>query len=948
MATRKTTLIINGAERSFLCDPEADSLAEALRRLGLTGTKIGCGKGQCGACSVILDGKVVRSCARKMKSVPDYASVTTIEGLGTADNLHPLQLAWMVYGGVQCGFCSPGFIVSAKGLLDENPNPTREDVRAWFQKHRNACRCTGYKPLVDAVMAAAKVLRGEMSKEDLAFKVPGSGTIYNSRYPRPAALAKVLGACDYGDDIAHKLDGAAHLAVVQAGVSHASIKSIDFSEAEAMPGVIKVITSKDVKGINRITLPIADPQAHPAAKGFERPILNDAKIFRYGDVVAVVAADTRERARAAAAKVKVEYEALPEYEALSAMADGAMEIHPGVPNILLSQPLFKGELADGVIEKSAHVAGGSFYSSSEPHLVIEPDTAQAYLDEDGVLVIQCKSLYLQVIIGTIAHGIGMPMNKIRVIENPTGASFGSTMSPSMGALVAVCTLALEGRPVTLTMSYEEHQHFSGKRLASYANARMACDKDGKLTALEFEMAFDKGGYTELAPVFAEKGLRFMGVPYAIPNITGLAHVVSSNRSFGTAYRGCGAPQTTTTSEQLMDMLAEKTGLDPFEIRYRNVYRPGDTSNTGNTFRVHPMQGLMDMMRPRYEKAVAEAKKASTPEKRRGVGIVCGHYNAAPQYADRAEVALELNPDGSVNHYNTWEDQGQGADIGTLVHTHEALRPLGLRPDQIHLRMNDTAYGVVTGPAAGSRSHYMAGNATLDAAKQLMDAMRKPDGTFRTHAEMVAEGIPTKYKGVHTTAGYTTKLDPNTFQGDPSGEYTYAVYLAEVEVEAATGKVKVLGMHCTADVGVVGNYLAVEGQAYGGMMHSLGFALTEDYSDYKKHSNLVPSGFTFIESMPDGDNFTVEFQETPRPTGPHGSSGAAELFQTSGHTAILNAIYNACGARIYTLPATPEKVKAAMDAKAKGQPLVNGPYYMGGDFHERIAYKLANPVAVEQK
>ncbi len=163
MASKKLILNINGADRMLICDPDVDSLADVLRRIGLTGTKIGCGAGQCGACSVILDGQVVRSCMKKMNAGPDGSKITTIEGIGTPADLHPLQQAWITYGGVQCGFCTPGFIVSAKALLDSNPSPTREEVRAWFQKHRNACRCTGYKPLVDAVMAAAKCLRGARS-----------------------------------------------------------------------------------------------------------------------------------------------------------------------------------------------------------------------------------------------------------------------------------------------------------------------------------------------------------------------------------------------------------------------------------------------------------------------------------------------------------------------------------------------------------------------------------------------------------------------------------------------------------------------------------------------------------------------------------------------------------------------------------------------------------------
>ena len=175
MKFRKMTLNINGADRSFICDPSTDTLATVIRRLGLTGTKIGCGTGVCGSCSVILDGKVIRSCTKKISTVEEYSKVLTIEGIGAPNYLHPLQVAWMNYGAVQCGFCSPGFIVSAYGLLQNNPNPTREEVRDWFQKHRNICRCTGYKQLVDAVMAAAKVMRGECSIEDIQVAVPKEG-----------------------------------------------------------------------------------------------------------------------------------------------------------------------------------------------------------------------------------------------------------------------------------------------------------------------------------------------------------------------------------------------------------------------------------------------------------------------------------------------------------------------------------------------------------------------------------------------------------------------------------------------------------------------------------------------------------------------------------------------------------------------------------------------------
>jgi len=938
MALKKMTLIINGVERMLVCDPEQDSLADVLRRLGLTGTKIGCNAGQCGACSVLLDGKVVRSCARKMKSVPEYSRVVTIEGIGTPTNLHPLQLAWIVYGGVQCGFCTPGFIVSAKGLLDNNPNPTRQEVRDWFQKHRNACRCTGYKPLVDAVMAAAKVLRGEMTMEELSFKIPEDGRIYNTAYPRPAALAKVTGTCDYGADINMKLPpGVLHVAVVQARVSHARVISIDTSEAEKMPGVVKVITHKDVKGTNRLFLPLGTPTSKKP--GNERPILVEDTIYRYGDICALVAAYSDREAREAAKKVKVHYEPLPEYlDLLDAVAEDAMEIHPGYPNLYMEQPIIHGEDTKKIMETAPYVVEASYYTQRQPHLVIEPDVLLAYPNEEGGVTIHSKSLALYLIKTAIADGIGVPAGKIRAIENPTGASFGYTISPGGPALVAVATLAT-GKPCALQFSYEEHHHFSGKRAPSYVNLKMAADENGKILAMEAELALDKGAYSEHSTVMS-RAIRCLGAPYHIPNALVLGKVVCTNNCFSTAFRAFGAPQAFAASEQIIDELAEKVGMDPLEFRYLNALRPGEKSILGHEYSVYPYPELLERMRPKYREALERAKRESTPEKRRGVGIACGQYVTASNIVDHSEVAMELNPDGTVTVYNTWQDQGQGGDIGTLVHAHEALRPLNLKPEQIRLVMNDTGICPNSGLSGASRQHYMTGSAIIDAAQKLLAAMRKPDGTYRTYEEMVKEGIPTKYLGVHDITGMCTNMDPNTGQGNPTPEYAFGCFLAEVEVDTTTGKTKVLKMAVIGDIGVVGSVQAVEGQAYGGLAQGVGLALSENYEDYEKHTNFISCGFPYINDIP--DDLEAEHLEIPR-KGPHGSVGCAEMYLSAPHAAIINAIYNACGVRIRELPATPDKVLAGLKALEKGEVSKPKKYFLGSDLHERIDYLKKHPI-----
>lgn len=936
MQLDKKWLHINGVDRLVVFDPEKDSLADALRRLGLTGTKVGCNAGMCGACSVVLDGNVVRSCRQKLNLVKEYAKVITIEGIGTPMHLHPLQEAWITYGSVQCGFCSPGFIVSAYGLLLNNPDPTRQEVRDWFQKHRNACRCTGYKPLVDAVIAAAKVMRGEASIQSIRYQPPEDGAYYGTAVPRPSAIAKVCGLSDYGADVAQQMpEGTLHLALVQPRVAHhAKILNIDFSEAAQMPGVVKVVTAKDVQGNNLINQYLTHPRSKISVPN--RPILCDKQIFRYGDAVAVVAADTEEHARAAAAKVRVEIEKLPEYLSyLDAVTPDAMQIHQESPNIYVTQPVIKGRATDEVVQESKYAVSCSVRSSREPHMSLEGDIVQAYWGADGMMTIHCKSQGFKLSRTVIAKGIGLEEEKIRMLHNPgVGGSFGWSTNSVSYAIAAVTVMAT-GKPVTLTMDYEEFMHFSGKRAAAHINGRLACDANGKLTALEYDAGVDHGAYSEMADGLLKKFIN-LGGSYAIPNVRGLARSAYTNHNVGVAYRGFGYPQAGTVMETLMDMLAEKAGIDPFEFRYINLIREGDLTVNSVPMREYLYQPLMDAARPYYEEMKQKMAAESTDKKKRGVGVALSLYRPCSGPFDKASVALELMPDNTVTHYNTWEDVGQGSDIGSLMVTLEALKPLGLKPDQVHLHVNDTKECPDSGMAAGSRSHFMNGNATIEAANQLLGAMRKPDGTYRTYDEMRAEGIPTKYVGTHDLTNLCLgTIDPNTGVGDTSPTGMYSVCISTVEVDVDTGKSTVLSMRMWADVGILGNKLAAEGQAYGGMSHCIGFALSEDYDDVVKHRNLIGAGLPYINDIP--DDIEVNWIQTPREFGPFGSSGIAELFQNSEHMAVINAIYNATGVRIFELPAYPEKVKAGLDKLANGECVLPPEmYYLGPDFYDELA------------
>ena len=909
----KRTFIVNGVTRQVLVE-ENETLASFLReRLLLTGCKIGCGQGHCGACNVIVDGKVTRSCITKLSRLPDNAEITTIEGIGTLSDMHPLQVAWMAHGCAQCGFCSPGFIMTSKVLLDNNPNPTREEVRDWFQQNRNLCRCTGYKPLVDAVMDAARVIRGEITKEDLVFK-PTSDSIVGTSYIRPSAAQKVTGSWDFGADDALKMPkDTLRLALVQAEVSHALLKGVDTSEAEKMPGVFKVITAKDVPGKNRINGLVMLP-LNNKCDGWDRPILCDEKIFQFGDAIAIVAADTEEHARAAAAAVKVDIEELPAYmNAMDAIAEDAIEIHPGTPNAYYETNCIKGPDMD--FDAAPNVVEIESYCSRQPHLHLEPDCGYAYIDEDGMLTIHSKSIGLHLHMPMIADGIGVPLEKLRLVQNHTGGTFGYKFSPTNEAILGVAALVCQ-RPVSLVFNMYQNITYTGKRSPAFMHIKLAADENGKLLGLWGDNYIDHGPYSEFGDLLTHRLSQFTGAGYHIPTIRNKSQTVFTNHAWGSAFRGYGSPQSFMGSEIAIDVLAAKMGMDPFDIRELNCYKESEHSTipTGYEPDVYCLEEMYKVARPLYEagkKRVAEKNAASDGRYKYGIGVSSGVYGSGLDGVDSSQAYAELNPDGSVTMYVSWEDHGQGADMGTLVSAHETLRQAGITPEQIHLVMNDTKVTPNSGPAGGSRSQVMTGNACRLAAENLLAAMKKDDGTYRTYDEMIAEGIETKVLGQWVaTACADRPIDQATAQGDPFSVYMYTLFLPEVCVDTQTGKVTVEKFTCVADVGTIMNKLLVDGSFYGGLAQGIGLALSENFEDLEKHTTLLKCGIPYPKDVP--DDIELHYVQTPRPNGPYGAAGCGEAPLDAPHPAILNAIYNATGARIMQVPATPDVVKAALD------------------------------------
>ncbi len=696
---------------------------------------------------------------------------------------------------------------------------------------------------------------GEMSEKELEFQNArgrtGSG---GSKYPRPTAVAKVTGTLDYGADLILKMPKKTlHAALVQATVSHANIKGIDTSEAEKMPGVYKIVTHKDIKGKNRITGLITFPTNK--GDGWDRPILCDEKVFQYGDAVAIVCADSYKNAVAAAAKVKLDLEVLPAYmSAPEAMTDDAIEIHPGTPNVYFTQKIKKGEETAPIFSRSDVVTvEDDFYVGRQPHMPVEPDVGFAYTDHEGRLVIHSKSIGVHLHLAMIAPGLGIEPEKLVLVTNPAGGTFGYKFSPTMEALVGAAALAT-GHPVALKYTWKQQQQYTGKRSPFFVNMKFAADKEGKLLAMETDFSVDHGPYSEFGDLLTLRGIQFMGAGYDIPNIRGEGRTVCTNHAWGSAFRAYGSPQSLFSSEVLMDELAEKLGMDPLEIRYKNAYRPGSTNPTGQAPESYSLPKMLEALRPKYELAKKRAAEGSTTRFKKGVGLSVGVYGCGLDGPDGSEARLDMNPDGTITVCTAWEDHGQGADAGAIGTAHEALRPLGISPDKLKFTWPNTAKCPNSGPAGGSRSQVMTGNAIRVACETLLKETAKPktgflkrDGGYMTYDELVAAGKPTSFTGKWSAVEGTACNEDG--QGKPFVIYMYGVFMAEVTVDTETGKTAVDRMTLMCDCGKINNRLIVDGQNMGGMAQGIGLALTEDFEDIEKHSTMPGAGFPYIKDIP---------------------------------------------------------------------------------------------------
>ena len=879
---KKVSLKVNGIKHTIEVDDQFVLLDLLRDKLSLTGTKQSCDKkGQCGACTVLVNAKALRSCLVKVADL-DGAEVISIEGLGTPENPHLIQEAFALVGAVQCGFCTPGMIMSTKALLEKDPDPGTDQIKKALRG--NLCRCTGYKKIVDAVKLSGRFLRGETSPDQIR-PDPAAGLIGVS-HPRPHALMLACGSAKFSADI--RMDGMIDLAVVRSPHLHAVIKSIDISQAEKIPGVIGVMTATDIKGSNLLRE--------------DQPLLCDKKVHVLGDAIAIVAAENRAQALAAVEAVKVEYEILPAVMTTKeALRPDAPRVHEESPNLCYEHPQIKGD-AEEALSQAATTVEATFSTQLIHQAALEPEASVAYMEQDEEgnpkLVVIGRSIYIHYHLMSLQEALGW--NNMRYEQAFIGGQFGMKMDITAEGIAGAAALHFR-RPVRYVCSLAEAMQITTKRHPFEMETRLAVDGTGRLTAYTIDFTVENGAYTSAGKSVLNRALYMLSGSYDIPNVLAKGQLVYTNNAWGGAARGAGPPQVNFALESAIELLAAKLGVDPLEFRLSNSLKPGGSISTGQIVDEWPYPGCLEAIRPHYHRALEEAAAQKEGRFRRGVGIAGGSFGIGRGGPDRSNVAVELNSDGGLTVYGSIADPGEGNDA---MLTQIASHLMGIPPEKIRLVIRDTDRAPDASSASGSRVTYMSGGAMVKAIETLKASMAEVGAT--SYDELVSAGKPTRY--LASRISETTFLDTKTGQGTPFESRVHGAQMAEVEVDTETGAVRIHKITAVVDPGTIINPMIVEGQIEGGVDMGAGMALREHYVHGQTH-DWVSLKFPTIRTAFDID---VILLQTPRKRGTLGAVGVGEFVLLPTAAAIISAIQNATGgSRICHLPATPERVLESM-------------------------------------
>ncbi|MCX7023953.1 MAG: selenium-dependent xanthine dehydrogenase [Spirochaetes bacterium] len=762
------------------------SLLEYLRGVEcLTAAKNGCSEGACGACMVLVDGKAITSCVVPLERM-EGKSVVTIEGL-PARELDAFAAAFAETGAVQCGFCIPGMVISAKAVLDADPDPDEKTIRAGIR--RNICRCTGYVKIVRGILLAGRYLREG---------IPGPAVMdasIGARLLRVDAAAKVRGEAKFVDDLA--VGGMLHGAALRSAFPRARLLSLDVSVARALPGVAAVLTWEDIPGKRIIGKLTADWPTLVAVGEETRYV---------GDAVALVAADSVETAREALSLVRVGYEELPPLvDPEAAMAPGAPQLHPG-GNVFTKLVLDRGDAA-GALARATHVAKGTFKTPFTEHAFMEPESALAWPpDAEGIVVVHTSEQNVYDGRKYVAATLGIPEERIRIKAEYVGGGFGGKEDQTVQHHAALLAWKC-GRPVKSTLSRAESLLVHPKRHPMTIELTVGCDERGRLLGMRGRIVADTGAYASLGGPVLHRAVTHVGGPYAFSDIMVEGFGVYTNNPPAGAFRGFGVPQVNFALESCMNLLAAKVGISPWELRWRNAVRPGDALPNGQI--AGPDTALVECLlavKDEYDKA---------PERS---GLACGFKNTGigVGHRDIGRCILKVGAEG-VEVLTGAACIGQG--LATIL-TQIACDTLGIGPDRVSVARPDTFRTPDSGTTTASRQTLITGEACrracLDAAAALA-ACGMP----------VAGGYPyAAVAGTEYAGEFLAETDPfDSTKAHPVAHvaYSYAVHLARLDGEGRVEYVK--AVH---DSGRVVNPLGLEAQIEGGVVMGLGFALTEDF------------------------------------------------------------------------------------------------------------------------
>ncbi len=929
-------LTVNGT--AYTLDvPESRTLAEVLREdLGLTGTKIGCNESECGICTVHVDGVPVLSCNYPAFKAQGRA-VVTVEGLASVDesgaeHLHPLQEAFVEHGAVQCGFCTPGLLMTSAALLKENPNPSDQDIKIALKD--TFCRCTGYTSVTRAIHSAASVLRGEARLPIADPAITEPMTHISTSEPVPEVVDRVTGRAKYTDDFT--FPGMLYGATLRAAHPHARILSIDTSRAKALEGVRAVLTADDIPGENIHGLVYLD-----------WPVLCAAgdKVRYMGDSVAIVAADSEEIAEAALALIDVEYEPLPVvHSAVFARTPEAAHVHEGREdgNLLKHIKVRHGDIEAGFAEADV-IVEHVYHTPTIEHAFLEPECSigipAGFDAEHDKLTVYVGSQIPYQDRSQIARAMALPEEAVRVRGTLIGGGFGGKediISQIHVALLATVT----GRPVKLLLSRQESLLVHPKRHATQIRIKTGAKRDGTLIAVEAELYGDGGAYASLSDKVMTRATTHATGPYVVPNAKIDCYVMYTNNPPSGAFRGFGVTQSAFAVEQNIDMVAEALGMDPFELRRKNAQKVGITTATGQVLR--ESVGLLETI----EKVDGDMRQAANGSGFQwawrdathayGWGVACSYKNTglgggAP---DRADAEVEAFEDGTIEVRTSSADMGQGL---RAVVAQIAAEELGLRYEQVKVLLSDTDLTPNGGPTTASRQTYMSGNAVKHAAANLREALssavaeeldvaperlRFEEGLVRYNGSAVEFGDAVKMLKDHGMEAkslheyWAPKTQALGTGGDMHFGFSYATQAALVSVELDSGAVHVHKVIAGTDVGRAINPLLLQGQIEGGIVMALGNALTESYiiEDGVPWSTLLSRyKMPSIKHAPEITSHIIEHRLS---SGPYGAKGVGEIPSINTMPAIANAIYNAVGVRVYSVPVDQDALLRAMRT---GQP-----------------------------